>query len=186
MKIYVKKIGRAVLVVALLIALLWGYAVNCQPNIFLRNIVGQSKSVRIELNARMIEEQVNNYIQGWWENILFHMNFAPDNTAFVHAEVKKDDLSELLQIPGWIAETLPEKLYMDLQFVPYLQDKKIKLETKSIQLNSSEMPPIVGETVCAALSERINQVLEKEDLVIKELSIKGEMLRIETEKSSDR
>lgn len=180
----VKKAGRTALGIVLLLVIFWGCAVGCQPNVLLQRIAGQSKSVQIELNAQMMEEQINDYIQGRWENILFHIYFAPDNTAFVHAELKNDYLSELFQIPGWIAATLPEKLYLDMQFVPYLQDKKVRLETKSLQLNASEMPPIIGETLCAALSERINQALEKEGIVIKELSISGEMLRIETEKSS--
>ena len=138
----------------------------------------------MELNAEVLEKRVNDYVIRRREDILFHIYFAPDNTAFVHAELKKDYISELLQLPGWLVDTFPDELHLDMQFAPYLQEQKVRLDIKTLQLNSSEMPQMIGEVLGAALSERINQMLEKEGVVLKHLSIEGEMLRIETEKSS--
>jgi hypothetical protein len=147
-------------------------------------LTGEKQHLEVDLSAQLIEKYVKDYRSGRWENIQFHIHFTPDNAALVQAEIKKENTYDFLQIPEWLTAALPEKLCIDMQIFPVLQEEKVELKIKTLQINSVEMPAMLGEALCNALSDRINQALENEGLIIKHLSIDGEKLRIETEKSS--
>ena len=179
-----KWLYRTAFGMGLMLLLLGIHISGCQADGALKVLTGEKQHIELDLSAQLIEKYVKDYSSGRWENIQFHIHFAPDNTALVQAEINKENTYDLLQMPEWLIAALPETLNVDMQLIPLLQEEKVKLEVKSLRINSVEIPTMLGDAVCNALSDRINQALEKEGLVIKQLSIEGEILRIETEKSS--
>ena len=143
--------------------------------------------IELTLDAGALKKTIDRYLESRGDNILLHIQFVPDDTAFVYAEIDQRYIEDLFSLPDWFVFSLPEKISMELQVRPSLnQAGNIQLKNMSLRINDTVMPEAIGETVCAGLSYKINELLEKEGLCFRKIEIDGDMLKIETEKSSGR
>lgn len=144
-----------------------------------------SDGVVLQLKAKTLQEYFQKYIESRWSGIELRIQFAPDDTALIHAELERRQLFEILVIPDWITSALPEMLAVELQTSPGLNDnEEVVFQAHALSINGMEMPQVICDAVCSGLAYKVNEAFRKEGVCVKSLRIEGEMLKLETKKSS--
>ena len=141
----------------------------------------------IEADAETVEKVFDMAMARGGNDIILNVQFAPDDTAMIHAELEREQLCTLFTIPDWIALALPEALELDLQTTPALDEAdQVILETVSFSINGMAMPRMVGDAVSAGLAYKVNETFREQGVVLRSIRIEGGMLKMETKNSSGR
>lgn len=147
----------------------------------------ENRGYVIQADAETVEKYCKTYIGRGWKDIILKIQFAPDDTAIIHAELRREQLCELLSVPDWIALALPDALELDLQTSPELDEEdQVVLETVSFSINGMSMPQMVGDAVCTGLAYKVNETFREQGVRLQSLRIESGMLKMETKSSSGR
>ena len=89
MEVQTKKRGW-IIFAALLLLLCLAYAGRDWIGTVLKAESGK-EHVQIEFDAKTAGDHIDKLLKSRWDNIFFHIQFAPDETAFVHVEFKNEN-----------------------------------------------------------------------------------------------
>lgn len=139
----------------------------------------------LEMSAADLERAAQGFLESRWKGIVLNVQFTPDDTAMMHAELGRGQLCELIVVPDWIRFALPEALSLDLQASPHLDgNDEVVLESVAFSVNGTAMPDVVGNAVCTGLAYKVNELLREQGIGLQSLRIEDDMLRLETKNSS--
>ena len=174
-----------------IVVLFWVSALLLTGSLCLRLYAFHSQSENrrnvIQADAATVEKYCRMAFGRGWNDMILNVQFAPDDTAMIHAELEREQLCTLFTIPDWIALALPEALELDLQTSPVLDEEdQVVLETLSFSINGMSMPRMVGDAVSAGLAYKVNEAFREQGVRLKSLCIEGGLLKMETKNSSGR
>ena len=151
------------------------------------DLIQENARKEIKIDAKYLETAIISMMQNGGKDIFLNIHFESEDAVLVHAELKHDRIGDFFSLPQWLSQTFPESITLDMKIRPYLGETgKIQLQMMKLNLNSTEMPSVIGEAVCVGLTQRINEYIEKQGVEVKTLRIADGSLGIEIEKSSGR